>query len=185
MKVITTLLCLVIPSIINAQDCRIQVPLGSNATAYGSGVLIDTNRVATNHHVIERVGAKCICYFENGYINGVCEYVNPAHDFAIIKIEYQPKDIKIAAIGNDPCPGQEVYCCGYGGDGKFIRNRGHVAGRLGLRNEFFQISEATSRYGDSGGGVYDRDGNLVALRYGAKPGLQNTHALFLRRLFRW
>lgn len=144
--------------------------------ASGSGVIIDARGlVATNHHVIE--GAKKIrikisvsdSIFKEFEARVLVEDVK--NDIAILQIQdtsFANLKIKSRSFRTNFKLGDEVMTLGYPNPMKFGENVKYNVGRVsgmtgaGENNNYFQ-TDLPIWYGNSGGGCFDHNGNILGL----------------------
>jgi len=160
---------------------RIVVDDGSG-TSYGSGTAIGPNLVITNSHVVDhKLGPARVMRTSTGQVwQGRVVAGNRSADVAVIELA-ETVELPYVELGEDPQPGDEVRVFGYG-------QSGQLAGGAGQRNAkaygdnattaegfvFFESSVITEP-GDSGSGVFDRQGQLVGMNWGG----DGTNSMFV------
>ncbi len=89
-------------------------------------------------------------------------------DLAVLKIA-RPRAVAVTIATVAPRPGQWLSSCGYGRDGRYWCNRGQARGYVRAEGtSSFETLELSgmARQGDSGGPVFNRRGELVAVLWG-------------------
>ncbi len=111
--------------------------------------------------------------------------IDPASDLAAIAIA-NPQLEPVPLAQQYPQRGDPLVSCGYGSDGRLWCNRGQALGyvtTLGSRGrETLELSGA-ARFGDSGGPVFNREGEMVAVLFGTNG--QVVDATFCGRVRRF
>lgn len=146
--------------------------------AYGSGVIIDDNKIVTNKHVIE-----------NAYYGKVKKYgsdltfsikqvlaIDNLNDLAILEVSNLHKDVEIKFDTTIPNIGKKIYAVGNpkGLEGTF--SEGIISG-LRLFNdstELIQISAPISP-GSSGGQIIDEENQIIGIAVGGILDGQNLN----------
>lgn len=163
---------------------RVQAENNSPATgaiewnASGSGILIDKNGfIATNHHVIKGAQAIEVEFTKNGRQYAFSAEVIKAdaeQDIAILRINdphynaFKPSSLPFGITTNLLDIGTSVFALGYpemwtlGKNIKFTD--GKISAQTGAQDNpyWYQIS-VPIQHGNSGGPLFDNDGNLVGL----------------------
>lgn len=170
------------------EDSKYTYPLEKNGVCWlGSGSVIKVTKestyILTNNHVVGFWTVNPIIYIENGEQKIQAEIVknHPLLDMAVIKINGVLKD-KTAVPGYSTVSiTDKVYVVGHPLGNKFIYTDGLMAGYVG-NDELFQLP---CIFGNSGSGIFDKNGNLVSLVYALQgypgffgfPMAQITHTL--------
>lgn len=149
----------------------------------GTGVVIKEEAgytyILTNAHVAGDGKDSAMIYVQNGNKKQLTEVykVHELLDMAILKVEGRIKyknPVKGFAVAK---PQDKAYMVGHHLGRPYIYGEGVFAGYDGI-NALIQIP---SIYGNSGSGVIDKDGNLIALVYAGSMinffQIDNTHAL--------
>lgn len=169
---------------------RVMVEAGS-LRAFGSGTVIRCQPVGcavlTCAHLF-RDGAKQVWVFAGGTPwQAHVRAANPTWDLAVLEVPgwsdplanpspapqsggRQRCPVEPAHIASSPpVPGQWLQSCGFGSDGRYRCSRGQVLGYARTGNtqgyETLALSGA-ARLGDSGGPMFDAQGQLVAVVWG-------------------
>jgi S1-C subfamily serine protease len=134
----------------------------------GSGVVVASDRVLTNHHVVaacaqvqvvqegRRVGARVIAQ-------------DPRHDLALLEaLTVAPKGRGALALRRSPVTGESVMVAGFPLAGllgqDIVVTTGIVNAQSGVRNDQTQMQiSAPVQPGNSGGPLLDKSGRLVGL----------------------
>lgn len=146
--------------------------------SYGSGVIIDDNKIATNRHVIE-----------NAYYGKVKKYgsdttysikqvlaIDNSNDLAILEVSNLQKELDIQFDTIKPNIGKKVYAVGNpkGLEGTF--SEGIVSGIRNFKDssELIQISAPISP-GSSGGQIIDEKNRIIGIAVGGIVDGQNLN----------
>jgi hypothetical protein len=138
-----------------------------NGTSYGSGTAISDRHVVTNSHVVEhRAGQHVSVFNALGSHRGYVIAADPTVDLAIISVAaggLQPVEI----AESDPKAGDQVTIWGYGRQGILRSGEATVQPIKGYRTQGCPVVETDRGIepGDSGGGMFDADGRLVAVQW--------------------
>jgi len=155
---------------------RIVVP-EPDGTTYGSGTLVDVRGeyglVVTNWHVVETVRQELWVEFADGFRSaGKLLKVDRDWDLAAIAI-WRPNGQPVALSKVAPKPGDELVIAGFG-NGPFRAARGqclqYVTPSLELPLEMVQVT-AAARNGDSGGPIFNANGELAGVLFGTGEGV--------------
>jgi len=155
---------------LNAQVLRVQVALANGSYGLGSGVVVAKDEIVTNCHVV--ANATSISVVSNGASFNVTS-IKPdwRHDICIMKAE--GLDAPIAHIGSSEALKYEqpVFTIGYP---SFLpiptSTFGVVKGLFPMDDSVIVRATSSFKMGASGGGVFDGDGNLVAIITLKSPG---------------
>jgi len=134
----------------------------SNSTSFGSGVVLPDGRVVTNCHVIPGTGRVVVM---EGALGTEVERGpgDPVADLCVLHsiALTAPRAQTAAALTLEV--GDEVVAIGFGGGAGRNISSGRVTALYPYRNgRVIQIT-AAFRQGASGGGLFDRHGNLVGI----------------------
>jgi hypothetical protein len=149
---------------------KVQVGLANGGYGLGSGVVIAKDQVVTNCHVV--ANAVFVTINSNGE-NYAVSALKPDwhHDLCILKVE--GLNLPIANIGSSQNLKYEqpVYSVGFAGfSPRPNATSGFVKGLYPMDDSVVVRASNTFRLGDSGGGVFDESGNLVAIITVKSPG---------------
>jgi tetratricopeptide (TPR) repeat protein len=149
---------------------KIQVGLANGGIGLGSGVVVAKDQVVTNCHVV--ANAISVTINSNGENYGASA-LKPDwhHDLCILKVE--GLNLSIANIGSSQNLKYEqpVYSVGFAGfSPRPNATSGFVKGLYPMDDSVVVRASNTFRLGDSGGGVFDTSGNLVAIITVKSPG---------------
>jgi len=154
---------------------RIIAPENSG-TSMGSGILVDVNRnqglVLTNWHVIRDSRSGVLVQFPDGFQSaGTVVRWDEPWDLAAIVI-WKPNATPVSLAADKPLPGEPLTIAGYG-RGPFRTETGpctqYLAPGSGYPMEFVELS-ATARQGDSGGPIFNSQGQLAGVLFGQNDG---------------
>ncbi|NOY41146.1 MAG: trypsin-like peptidase domain-containing protein [Planctomycetes bacterium] len=154
---------------------RIIVPEG-NATSYGSGTLVDARDqfglVITNWHVVRDAQGAIEVVFPGGFKSKARALkVDADWDLAALVI-WRPQIEPVTIAQTAPQPGDQLTICGYG-QGMYRAATGrctqYYAPRLDFPRHMVEL-DVEARQGDSGGPIFNRDGELAGVLFGAGQG---------------
>lgn len=153
--------------------CRVIHSLPGGLRAIGTGVLVDKEGnyglIITCQHLFRDGIGKLIVIFPDGQAyEARFLHQDPEGDLAALLIA-RPAADPVPIASKPPQPGEPVQSCGYGPDGRYWCNQGRVVGysRTG-QTAGWETLELTgrARQGDSGGPVFNAQGELVAILWG-------------------
>lgn len=134
----------------------------SNSTSFGSGVVLADGRVVTNCHVIPGAGKVVVMEGAVG-----TEVERGPGDLAADLCVLQPVAIAAPPAQTQAAHalevGDEVVAIGFGGGGGRSISSGRVTALYPYRNGRVIQTTAAFRHGASGGGLFDRHGNLIGI----------------------
>jgi hypothetical protein len=141
--------------------------------AAGSGVAVGPDLIATNGHVIGwrlDTQATVTAHADGRTYRATVVALDPDADVALLHAHGARLDP--VALADTPPEGAEVHLLGYGRRGVLARGVGRILRRaFGHRTPRGQVPvvlcHLASEPGDSGGGIFDGAGNMVALNWGA------------------
>ena len=135
---------------------------GTNSSSFGSGVILSDGRVVTNCHVIP--GAGPVIVMEGAV--GIEVERGPSDltaDLCVLNaLSISAHRAQIAAA-HALQVGDEVVAIGFGGGGGRSISSGRVTALFPYRNGRVIQTSAAFRQGASGGGLFDRRGQLVGI----------------------
>ncbi len=134
----------------------------SSSTSFGSGVVLTDGRVVTNCHVIPGAGRVVILEGAVG-----TEVERGPGDFGADLCVLHPVALTAPPAQIAPAHtlevGDDVVAIGFGGGGGRNISSGRVTALYPYRNGHVIQTTAAFRQGASGGGLFDRHGNLVGI----------------------
>jgi len=154
---------------------RIIVP-EEGAISYGSGTLIDVREkfgmVITNWHVVRDATGTIEVVFPGGFTSKARALkVDADWDLAALVI-WQPPVEPVSIAADAPRPGDQLTICGYG-QGNYRCATGrctqYYAPRLDFPRHMVEL-DVEARQGDSGGPIFNRQGELAGVLFGAGQG---------------
>jgi S1-C subfamily serine protease len=143
-----------------------QLRLGTRSTfGSGSAVALAVDRLITNCHVVSNPNAEIMIKLDNGrLIPAVLEAEDIPSDRCVLLV----KDAKLTPVRGirttvSVLPGERVYSIGYPKGFSGVMGEGLISTirQRGARKIF--LTSAAIAKGSSGGGLFDRYGNLVAI----------------------
>ncbi|MBL9163339.1 MAG: trypsin-like peptidase domain-containing protein [Planctomycetaceae bacterium] len=159
----------------NAASCRVHNQLSGGANV-GSGTLIDVTAsgerglVLTCAHLFTEGTGQVVVEFPNGKCHGALVVaIDQQADLAALEIARPPAlavevNQQTAAVGN-------LTACGFGPTGAYRCVAGPVLGYSESPGQTSVRIGGAVRSGDSGGGVFDNRGRLVAVVWGESGGV--------------
>lgn len=150
----------------------------------GSGTLVDVNEtyglVVTNWHVVRDAAGEITIVFPDGFRSGgrVLK-VDRDWDLAAVSI-WKPRVAPVPLASVAPRPGDLLTIAGYG-SGLYRAETGrctqYVAPGNNMPYEMVEVS-AAARQGDSGGPIFDSQGQLAGVLFGEGHGLTSGSYCF-------
>jgi serine protease Do len=134
----------------------------TNRTSFGSGVVLPDGRIATNCHVIPGTGNVMIMEGAAG-TEGERGPSDPGDDLCVLKPLGLSAPRAQMAVAQNLKVGDEVVAIGFGGGAGRSMSSGRVTALYRYHNGRVIQTDAAFRPGASGGGLFDRDGNLVGI----------------------
>ena len=153
--------------------CRVTNKLGE-FTNVGSGTLIDTSGA-------QGLVLTCAHLFAEGVGEVMVEFPgSKSHGARLVDIDRQA-DLAALVIANpantsatvqfDVHPTDKLSACGFGPQGKYCCATGSIVGEANSAGQRSILIGDAVRSGDSGGGVFDSEGQLVAVVWGESAGI--------------
>lgn len=155
--------------------CRIAVD-ERGGQAFGSGTLIDTREqyglVVTNWHVVRDATGKIEARFPSGFVSEARPLkLDETWDLAALVI-WRPPAEPAPLAKRPPQPGEPLTICGYGG-GDYLQQTGrctdYYSPEIGQPQELVELN-VEARQGDSGGPIFNGQGELAGVLFGAAQG---------------
>ena len=147
--------------------------LTGSSRCHGSGTLVHNDEgrgiVLTCGHLFrEGVGRITVQFSDGRPVDGELLAVDQTWDLAALAI-VRPGAVPVKVAAEYPVPGEQLESCGYGANGDYRCNRGRALGytrTLATRTHETLEMSGCAREGDSGGPVFNRRGELVAVVWG-------------------
>lgn len=133
----------------------------SNSTSFGSGVILPDGRIATNCHVIPGPG-KVVVIEGGAAVEGQRGPGDLVADLCVLNAATLTGPRARTDAAQALQVGDEVVAIGFGGGGRSL-STGRVTALHPYRNGRVIQTTAAFRPGASGGGLFDRHGNLVGI----------------------
>jgi len=155
--------------------CRVHNQLGAVANV-GSGTLVDKTEdgsqglVLTCWHLFREGNGKIVVEFGNGQTHGarIVAHDEKADLAALVISKPWPEPVQVGFVLDQNA---RLSACGFGSSGRYRCAHGIVIGEShGEGQQSLLVSDAV-RSGDSGGGVFDEQGRLVAVIWGERSGV--------------
>ena len=153
---------------------RIACRASGSQTVFGSGTLIDSTEdralILTCAHLFENGSGAITVRFADGKTRSArIRSIDRTWDLAVLQIGPVPiRPVSISALA--PVPGEPLTGGGYGPDGRFRSIEGRACGYAQIQgsnaHETLEMTGA-ARQGDSGGPIFNRQGELVAVLWGS------------------
>ena len=155
---------------VTKQVVKVHVKLNNGKDGMGSGVVIAENRIVTNCHVVANASTINVRMGEKSY---VANAITPDwyHDICLVKVE--GLSAPVATIGNSQHLRyqQTVFAIGYPNlSTNPATSFGHVKGLLSMDDSVVVRTSSSFERGQSGGGLFDEQGNLVGIITLKSPG---------------
>lgn len=162
-----------------AQHCWIKVYKadpnnpGTTSIHNGSGTLIKNGEVGTiltaAHTFPESYDRIIVGFGDKTY---GARLIKKDHDIDCAILIVKPPNVEPAKINSKYPIGNSYSVCGFGGFQKFRRVSGGYAGMADIRQHRIQsvMMRCGVRGGDSGGGVFNEDGELIGVVWGTLNG---------------
>jgi S1-C subfamily serine protease len=156
----------------------------------GSGVLVSvsgtTGVVLTNWHVVrdKRHGVK-VSWPDGTQDDARLLAWDDAWDLAALAVP-RPKASPVQIAAQAPRKGDRLTIAGYGMEGRYLEQTGAVTEYLSptpAHPKQFVECRATARHGDSGGPMFNQDGELAGVLFGEAKGLTAGSCSTRLRLF--
>jgi S1-C subfamily serine protease len=147
--------------------------LESNATSFGSGTLIyrqgKQGILITNYHVIKNAQDDILVTFPSGFRSSAKVVASdPRWDLAALLI-WAPEIQPVVITDNPAKPGDTLTIAGYG-SGRYQASSGicsqYVSPGINQPREMVEL-RAVARQGDSGGPIFNQNGELAGVLFGA------------------
>jgi hypothetical protein len=153
--------------------CRVIHRLWGGLVALGTGVLVDKEGeygliITCQHLFREGLGKVTVVFPDGEAFEARLVHQDRAGDLAALVIA-RPSAEPVRVAGTPPQPGEPVQSCGYGPDGRYWCNQGRVVGySQTAQTTGWETLEITgrARQGDSGGPIFNSQGELVAILWG-------------------
>ena len=166
------------PSVVIVNTKRVDVPTGSEQTltvidGLGSGVLISNDgKILTAAHVVQTADVACVEFPDGQVIIAHVVGSDVRSDVALLQLERMPKNVAPASLGDSDKVevGDQIFVVGAPYGISQTLSAGHLSGRHRLNNsdqsptsvEFLQTDAAVNG-GNSGGPMFDIDGNVIGI----------------------
>jgi serine protease Do len=145
------------------KECTVGLRVGR---AQGSGVIISSDGfIATAAHVVGQPGRPVVVIMPDGTeYSAITLGRNQTLDAALIKLQSSRTDWPHAPFSREPSQLGD-WCLAIGHPGGYQQDRGLVVrlGRVIIANKYFVQSDCELIGGDSGGPLFDMQGNVLAI----------------------
>jgi len=147
--------------------------LESNATSFGSGTLIyrqgKQGILITNYHVVKDAQDDILVTFPSGFRSSAkVVATDPRWDLAALLI-WAPEIQPVVITDNPAKPGETLTIAGYG-SGRYQTSSGicsqYVSPGINQPREMVEL-RTVARQGDSGGPIFNQNGELAGVLFGA------------------
>ncbi len=128
----------------------------------GTGFMVAPDLIATAYHVVNAPGNIVITFRGGGTVSAHVMYFSDAHDLALLMIE-PVADMPLATLDcRHPEAGEVVSTVGFPGRLPYVITYGKVASADPYEDGTFVLNLMVVN-GNSGGPVYDKDGEVIGL----------------------
>lgn len=142
----------------------------------GSGVVIDSNVIATNYHNFDGCKKLKVVHYNKEFDNVKILYANPENDVLILFINYLGlSPIRISDSVNIVV-GEKIYAVGSPKNYENTITEGIISGIRIEKNESIQISAGIT-HGSSGGAVVNEKGELIGISTAGYEGTSLNFAI--------
>jgi len=133
-----------------------------SVAAFGSGVVVDSDRVVTNNHVVQEGSSFRVRHGARTWLATIIR-VDSDHDLSLLKAEGLDAPAVPMRDSSGLAVGERVYAIGAPEGLELTLSEGLISALRGYREgRLIQTSAAISR-GSSGGGLFDSQGKLVGI----------------------
>lgn len=141
---------------------RVQVGLNNGGFGVGSAVLIAKDKLVTNCHVVRNASSIAVIYNGEGH-TAISITPDWKHDVCIIHVPYF--EGKIAETNTNSINyTQDVFNVGFPGFLPMAQTTiGKIVGLYSMDNEFIIQTTSSFKLGESGGGLFNDNGQLVGI----------------------
>ncbi len=149
---------------------KVQVKLKSGNDGMGSGVVIAKDRIVTNCHVVANATSINVLVGNQSY---TASAVTPDwyHDICLLKVEGLNAPIVKMGMSQNLEYQQSVFAIGYPNRStKPVTSHGYVKGLLPMDDSVIVRASSAFERGQSGGGLFDDEGNLIGVITLKSPG---------------
>lgn len=133
----------------------------------GSGVYIGNGEILTVAHVVDDLETVSVKKENGEVVTGKILWTNKNKDLALVKIDNSDSLIASNLSCRNPIKGEYVETTGNPIREEFVTTHGYVAKVNSSYNQSIErysfIADITVGEGNSGGGVLDKDGNVIGL----------------------
>ncbi len=155
--------------------CRVHNRLATSNTV-GSGTLVDRTDdgreglVLTCAHLFSEGVGKVVVEFPGGKTHGA-KLVALDREADLAALAISNPDSERAQVVFEVQPTGRLRACGFGPHGEYRCAQGGIVGEANKAGQTSVLVGDAVRSGDSGGGVFDEQGNLVAVVWGEAGGV--------------
>jgi len=165
---ISFLLCGILSAQHSPESASFRIWAGNSG---GSGTAIGEHVVVTNAHVVgqRQRDIRVIQPLTGRQHTGTLLVANRSADIALVYVRDVLPYVRISRTG--PAVGMQCSLVGYGSDNVMKLGNGRFLGANSRQESGVPIWDCTAESvsGDSGGGIFDSAGQLVAINWGADP----------------
>lgn len=156
----------------NQSVFKVSVALKSGAIGTGSAVAINSNEFVTNCHVVANSSGSVV--LSKGLVQYTASKVKAdwAHDVCVLQSNEEiTSPVSTIYDSNKVSYGEEVFNAGFPGFIPAISNSiGLVTGKVSMDGSFILKTTSVFSQGQSGGGLFNSQGNLIGLITLKSPG---------------
>jgi len=156
--------------------CRVHNYLPNGTSNVGSGTLIDVKAdgsrglILSCAHLFAEGAGRVVVEFPDGRTHGAI-LAAVDHDADLAALEIAKPQAEVAPLSLDIKPAGALRACGFGPSGDYRCAGGPILGYSERPGQQSLRMAGSVRSGDSGGGVFDDQGRLVAVVWGESGGV--------------
>jgi serine protease Do len=132
--------------------------------AYGSGVAVSTNIIATNCHIALKADTSFV-KIQKTFQPATLIYKDEADDICLLKIPENTLTAVSFRSANSVRIGEEVYTIGSPRGYEKSISRGIISNKIKFKNTSILQTDASLSPGSSGGGLFDTKSHLIGMTF--------------------
>jgi hypothetical protein len=172
---------------LNQSIVHVSVVLGNGKTGTGTGVVVSSEYVATNCHILANAHGSNIAKYGDGY-QPIAMKADWQHDLCLLKFEKLPFTPVAMRDSATLLYEEEVFTVGYpSGNSVPQPSYGTIKATYPYDNNLIIRSDAAFALGSSGGAMFDQNFNLIGITSFKNPGRNSFYysmpVEWVKRLF--